>query len=385
MAVIAVAGLRGVPATWGGVEQQCEQLYSRLAARGHRVIIYARTSYIREDIRFSQGMEVRRLPTINTKYTEALVHTFLAIIDVIRRGADILHIYGQGPALLSPLPRIMRPEMRVFFTCGGLDWQRRKWPAWASRIIYLGELCSVRCPHYRIVVSRELQRYYENRHGVPAHYIPNGVINPHRRVPARILELGLGERDYFLVVGRLVPEKRVEDILNAYRAVRPATKLVVVGDSPDQKSYFEHLRNMVKDLPSIMFLGFQFGETLEELYSNARALVSASELEGLPLVLLEAFSYGLPCVVSDIPPHREVLGDQLGLYFPVGNLEQLADRLRIADALDEAAWRRHEQVSLRRIDESFNWDAAADQLESLYLASLQMRIRKPMSRKSTLA
>jgi glycosyltransferase involved in cell wall biosynthesis len=370
MAVIAVTGLRGVPAKWGGVEQQCEQLYSRLAARGHRVIIYARTSYIREDIRSYKGMEVRRLPTINTKYSETFIHTLLAVMDVIRRGADILHIYGQGPSLLAPLPRLLRPTTRIFFTCGGLDWQRKKWPPWAAKIIYLGELCSVHFTHCPIVVSKALRQYYKDRHGVEAFYIPNGVSTAQKRAPDRIRKFGLGHRDYFLVVGRLVPEKRVEDVLKAYRTRRFSTKLVIVGDSPEQRDYVEYLRSLAGDPGRVLFLGFQFDETLAELYSNARAMISASELEGLPLVLLEALSYGLPCVVSDISPHREILGDHLGYFFSVGNLEQLTAHLLELDHLPENALERYEKDSLRRIEDHFSWEAAADKLESLYKASL---------------
>jgi len=152
MARIAVTGLRGVPAAWGGVEHHCEELYSRLAANGHDITIYARSRYVRDDIEFYKGMKIVRLPTINVTGVEALVHTFLSMLHILKTRPDIVHIHAQGPCLLSWAPRLFRPGMRVFFTCHGLDWKRKKWSKLASSIIHLGEVFSAMFPHYRITV-----------------------------------------------------------------------------------------------------------------------------------------------------------------------------------------------------------------------------------------
>jgi glycosyltransferase involved in cell wall biosynthesis len=370
MATIAVTGLRGVPATWGGVERQCEETYSRLSKR-HRIVIYARQYYVPEGLESYRGLTIRVLPTVASKYLETFVHTGLAILDALRQRPDILHIYAQGPCLFSWLPRIFRPRMRVFFTCTGLDWMRKKWPWWASRIIYLGELASVLFPHYRIAVSKDLQKYYERRYGVAMHYIPNGVEFAERRPPDRIRQFGLSPRDYFLFVGRLVPEKRIEDIIEAYIRHSLTSKLVIVGDSAGTEKYAAGLRNMAEGRASIIFAGYQYGEMLKELYSNARAFVAPSELEGLPLTLLEAMSFGLPCIASDIPPHREVVQATDGFLYPTAQVTELARKMAEVDRMSEEELclvGNHAQELLETI---YSWDKVADEIDRLYQESLR--------------
>lgn len=367
---IAVTGLRGVPASWGGVEHHCEEIFSRLAARGHAVTVYARSHYVQNGIQSYKGIVIRRLPTINNKFTEAFIHTVLSTAFILKENPDIIHIHAQGPCMCSWLPRLFRPRMRIFFTCHGLDWKRKKWPWWASRFIYLGELCSTVFPHYRIAVSKDLQKYYIEKYRVPVHYIPNGIKKPERRSPHLIQTFGLSNRNYFLFVGRIVPEKRAEDIIQAYLMKNHKTKLVIVGESADTENYITSLRQMAKNNSSILFVGYQFGEILEELYSNARAFITSSELEGLPITLLEALSYGTLCIASDIQPHQEVLGQVNGLLYRTGDVASLAQLINQADEMSgdmlDAVYRKSAEI----ITELFNWDTAADMLEKLYMESL---------------
>ena len=369
MATIAVTGLRGVPATWGGVERQCEETYARLSKR-YRIVIYARKPYVPEGLEFYRGLTIRALPTVASKYLEAFVHTGLAVVDALRLRPDILHIYAQGPCLFSWLPRIFRPRMRIFFTCTGLDWRRKKWPWWASRIIYLGELASVLFPHYRIVVSKALQEYYKHRHGVATTYIPNGVEPVARRPPNRIRPFGLSGRDYFLFVGRLVPEKRVEDLIEAYSRQALTSKLVIVGDSAGTEDYAAGLRDKAGGRASVIFTGYQYGETLQELYSNARAFVAPSELEGLPLTLLEAMSFGLPCIASDIPPHREVVEATDGFLYPLAQVAELARQMVEVDGMSEKELCRVGNRAQELLESHYSWDKVADQIDRLYQESL---------------
>ncbi len=369
MAKIAVTGLRGVPATWGGVEHQCEQTYARLAARGHQVTIYARTHYVPEGMDFYRGMTVRRLPTINTRYTEAFVHTFLSVLDIIRTQPRIVHIYAQGPCLFSPLVRLFRPRIRIFFTCTGLDWQRKKWPRWASRVIRLGEVFSALFPHYRITVSKDLQNYYRTVYGVSTHYIPNGVEKAKRRAPAIIRDFGLEGGGYFLSVGRLVPEKRIEDLVKAFLAGPRRSKLVIVGGSAGTEEYVERLKEAAAGARNIIFAGYQFGDALAEFFSNALAFVTPSELEGLPLTLLEAMSYGLPCIISDIPPHMEVLDDHR-FKFPVGDVRALSNLMNEIEGMEESELAAVGRHAVEIVERRFDWDGIADQIERLYMESL---------------
>lgn len=363
---VAVTGFRGIPATWGGVEHQCEELYTRLASMGHDITVYARSGYVPVGIRTHRGVRIQRIGTIPGKYTEAIVHTLLSVLHLVLTNPQIVHIYSQGPCVLIPLLKLLRPRIHVVFTCVGLDWRRKKWPGWASRIIKLGEICSARFPDRHVVVSRELQDYYRAEYGVEAITIPNGVNPADPGTLGGVQTFGFEPRGYFLFVGRLVPEKRVEDLLSAYLARPRRSRLVIAGDAAGTESYARRLREMGAASGSVSFVGYQYGRTLGALYANARGFLTASELEGMPLTLLEALAHGLFCIASDIAPHREVLDGAPHALFPVGGLEPLSDGLERLDRMGPAELDALGWEARRHVADCFSWDRAADRLEALY-------------------
>lgn len=370
---VAVMGLRGIPATWGGVEHQCEQLYSRLAAKGIDVTVYARSGYVPPGTTSHKGVRVVSLPTIHTKHLEALVHTFLAVVHAGFSRFDVLHIYSQGPFLLSPLARLLKPGTPLFFTCGGLDWQRRKWSPLASRAIAFGEMLTARLADRVVVVSKALGDYYRRRWNVEALCIVNGVDIPEFTPFDGEGPDGLAPGKYFLFVGRLVPEKRVEDLVAAAKSLPLGHKLAVVGGFAQAGGYESRLNELAGGDPRIVFTGYRYGRDLAALYSNALAYVTASELEGLPLTLLEAMSHGLPCLASDIPPHAEVLEPTACRTFPVHDVLTLSARLAELAAMPEGQRRALGGSCLERVRTGYGWDEAADKLARAYLESVEER------------
>jgi glycosyltransferase involved in cell wall biosynthesis len=360
---IAVIGLRGVPASWGGVERQCEELYSRLA-KEFDVTVYGRRGYLPKGVTSHRGMRVVSLPTIPGKHLEAASHTFFAALHLAFGGYDIVHIYSQGPAMFAPLVRLLAPRAKVFFTCGGLDWRRKKWSGLASAAIQFGEWCSARCTHARVVVSKALEEHYRETYGVSATYIPNGVNIPEDAGSERLAAFGLQPGRYVAFVGRLVPEKRIVDLIDCFRRTQRGLRLVIVGGEAGSPEYAQECVRLGRDA-NVLFAGLQHGETLAQLFAHARAYVSASELEGLPLAALEAMSYKTPCIVSDIAPHREILGD-LGLYFGVGDLAALGKRLDELEAASPEQLRQIGQACQDRARGLFPWDKAAAALAKQY-------------------
>lgn len=361
-----MVGTRGIPATWGGVERQCEELYSRLAGMGFPILVYARRGYVPEGTEHYRGVRVKTLPAPRSTHLEALVHTFLAVLHMafcVR--PRIVHIYSQGPCLLLPLIRLLLPRARIFFTCGGLDWQRRKWSRTASRIIMLGEWFSARLTHVRIMVSRDLARYYEMRYRCACEVIHNGVTLPGETDTAPLANLGLSPGGYTLSVGRLTPEKRVEDMIAAALEASPPVRLAVVGDDASGAGYMARLRAQADGSPDVIFTGYRYDADLAALFAGAMVFVTASELEGLPLTLLEAMSYGVACMASDIPPHREVLGPDHPWYFPVGDVAALAALLSQAASRPEQRIRIGTRLK-QRVTQHFGWDRAATALAALY-------------------
>ena len=364
---VAMIGQRGVPATFGGVEHHVEELGARLAARGHHVRVYCRASYGEDHPLKYRGMELRHLRTPSSKHLDAIAHSGASTVAALAGGYDVIHYHALGPGLAAPLPRLIG-RARVVLTVHGLDDQRAKWGRGAQSVLRTAQWMSAHVPNATIVVSRALGEHYRLRHDRSTVYIPNGVTEPDPRPASAIQDrFGLERGGYLLFVGRLVPEKAPDLLIRAFRRLDRPEKLVVAGGSSFTDDYVAELRRLAGDDPRIVFTDYVYGALLAELYSNAAAFVLPSRLEGLPLTLLEAASYGLPVVASSIPPHVEVLGaDGPGQrLFPVD--DELALAAVLDRTLEHAGWEHTGAVRLRhRVMGTYRWDAVTSATEQLY-------------------
>lgn len=367
-------GQRGVPATFGGVERHVEELGAELVDRGHDVTTFCRTNYVPGRPGHCRGMRLRHLPTVGTKHLDAICHSGLCTAAIVGKGFDIVHYHGLGPGLASPVPRWLS-RAKVVWTVHGRDDQRAKWGLAARQVLGTASWMSARVPDAIIAVSEDLTAFYASRYGRVADYIPNGVVPPTRRLPGATLQrLGLHPGRYLLFVGRLVPEKAPDVLIRAFRRLEGDFRLVIVGGSSFTSSYLTVLEELAASDPRVILVGYQYGEALEELYSNAGVFVLPSSLEGLPLTLLEAGAFGIPIVASDIPPHLEVLGpsDRAGRRtFPPGRETDLVAALyrSLQDPIAEraAADSFRDEVLAR-----YRWDRIADRTEEVYRRILAM-------------
>jgi glycosyltransferase involved in cell wall biosynthesis len=364
---IAMLGLKGLPATYGGVERHVEEVGARLVARGHDVTIYCRTSYGEDVGDEYRGMKLRRLPALATKHLDAISHTALSTADAMSRHFDVIHYHALGPGLLSPIARCARCP-RVVQTVHGLDNERAKWGVAARTILGTAHWVSGHVPDATVVVSRDLGRHYSDRFRHPVTVIPNGV-TPHSQVPATSItqRFGVEAGKYALFVGRLVPEKNPDLLIRAWRNVDGPWRLVVAGGSSFSDAYAVELRRLAGGDDRVVFTDYVYGDALAELFSNAATFVLPSALEGMPLTLLEAASYEAPIVASDIPPHREVLRDD----GPGHHLVPVGDEARLTDVLQrvlDSPASEHDGAAAasRRIVAEYTWDATTEALESLY-------------------
>jgi len=364
---IAMIGQRGIPATFGGIEHHVEELGARLAARGHDVVVYTRTNYADERPTLVRGMRPRYLPTVGSKHLDAIVHSGLSTVDVMARGADIVHYHAVGPGIPAILPRFAG-RARVVLTVHGLDAERAKWSATARTVLNLAQWLSARVPDETIVVSRDLERHYRDRFRRRTTYIPNGVAEAHPRPAEEIRRRwGLSTGSYLLFLGRLVPEKAPDLLIRAFRRLETSHRLVVAGGSSFTDDYVRGLRALVANDDRIVLPGYVYGELLQELYANAAAFVLPSSLEGLPLTLLEAASYGLPLVTSDIAPNLEVVGHDA----PGHRVFHVGDEIGLAAALerilaDPPGERAGGEDLRRHVMSAYSWDTAAEMTESVY-------------------
>jgi glycosyltransferase involved in cell wall biosynthesis len=368
-------GQKGIPATFGGVEYHVDELSRSLASAGAEVVVYVRSWYTERGIQSAGGVRLCHVPTLRTKHLDASVHSLLCSVHALLQRADIVHYHGIGPALFSAIPRLF--GKKVIVTVHRLDWQTEKWGAVAKALLKAGEWVSVTVPDRTIVVSEDLKRYILARYGKTTDHIPHGISLPQARPPRIIRERhGLRGNDYVLFMGRLVPEKRVDWLVQSFCELRLADsrfggmRLVVAGGSSSTDRYVERLRGLSSSCEAVVYTGYVTGAEKEELLSNALVFALPSYLEGFPIVLLEAKSYGVCCLVSDIPPHREAIrGGVDGVLFDARNRSDLTSKLGalLSDPGRAASLgkRAREEMSQRP-----GWDEVAGKTLEVYRAVL---------------
>ena len=371
---IAMIGVRGVPATFGGIERHVEELGARLAARGHDITVFCRSNYGGAGSGSHRGMRLASRPTVGTKHLDAIAHSGLATVEAMAASYDVLHYHAIGPGMLAVLPRYLG-RARVVLTVHGRDDERAKWGRGARAVLGTASWLSARVPDATIVVGRHLERYYHEVHGRRTVYVPNGVqaATP-RPANGTLARLGLAPGRYLLFVGRLVFEKAPDLLLRTFRRLPGDHRLVLAGDTSFTDRFTGDLRRLAAHDPRVVLPGYVYGAELQELYSNAAAFVLPSLLEGLPLTLLEAASYGLPVVASSIPPHLEVLGSAgpgRRLHRP-GDGDQLLGVL--GQVLADPRTERAGAVELRdQVLRAYRWDDVTERTEAVYRSVLRGR------------
>lgn len=364
---VAMIGQRGLPATHGGVERHVQELSSRLAASGHEVTVFTRPAYTDPALHEHEGVRLVSLPTIGTKHLDAIVHSLLCSFGVWRGGYDVVHYHSAGPCLTAPLARLR--GRKVVVTLHGQDWRRAKWGRFASLMLRAGEWIALRVPHATISVSSLLAEEYAGQGARRVVHVPNGVVvEEGPDDTAYLREAGLAGEPYVLWVGRLVPEKGVHTLIDAWEAASRPAGLVIAGDTSHSDAYVRSLRERGE---GAVFTGYVYGGRLATLFRNAALFVLPSELEGLPIVLLEALAYGTPVLCSDIPPNVEILGEQ-GRYFRAGDAGDLAAKL--TEALRSAGELKGEAMARRaRVAAGYDWASVARRTEDVYRAVLAGR------------
>ncbi|HAG82605.1 MAG TPA: glycoside hydrolase [Cyanobacteria bacterium UBA12227] len=367
---IAVIGAKGLPAKQGGIEHHCEELYYRMVQKGHSVDLFARSSYTGSSVLHTytiDGVQVISLPCLNVKGMDALLSSALGAIATLGTKYDIIHFHALGPALFSWLPKIASTA-KVIVTCHGLDWRRSKWSKASSLLIRFGERAAVRWADRLIVVSQDLQAYFQKTYGKETIYIPNAPSSFEEPDPTFSFgtSLGLKPKHYIVFVGRLVPEKCPDLLISAFQTLEPSEcKLALVGGSSDTREYTTKLINLAGHNPDVIFTGEVTGTHVAEILRQAKLFVLPSELEGLPLSLLEAMQAGVPILASNIPVHQQLIGTQRGLLFPVNNLETCARWLNwgLQHPQELAIMAKNAQEYVKA---NYNWNDITSQTLNIY-------------------
>lgn len=367
-------GHKRIPSREGGVEIVVEQLATRMSALGHEVTVYNRKgAHVsgKENTTFEykkkfnyKGIHVITIPTFEKKSLNAIVYSFLAALHAAVHSYDVVHFHAEGPCVMIPLVKLS--GKRCVATIHGLDWQRSKWGGFATRFLLFGEKMAAKYADEIIVLSKNVQAYFRETYGRDVQYIPNGV-DKQEKIASQIItrKYDLKGRDYYLFLARIVPEKGLHYLIKAYEQLKTDKKLVIAGGSSHTDEYMDTIKGMCEKNPDIIMTGFVQGQELQELFSNCYAYILPSDIEGMPISLLEAMSFGCNCLVSNIAENMEVVKDK-AFSFEKSNVDSLSDSLRELEDLSMEEWEQKGAVIQKYVQENFGWDDVTMQTVKLY-------------------
>jgi glycosyltransferase involved in cell wall biosynthesis len=361
---IAFIAIKSMP-YGGGIEKSTEEVGSILAKRGHEVLVYCGSLY-GKSARLYRGMKIRKIGALRAKSLQKVSLSLFATLHLLaKENPDIAHFHTVG-SYFSLLPRLK--GIKTVAQIHSREWKKGKWNALVKMFLRLSDYPSCKFPNEVIAVSQVLKKYYEEKYCIKVSYIPNGVDTPRQRQTELIKEMGLYRDSYILYMGRISREKGVHLLIDAYNQLKPDKALVLAGDFADDKKYENLVRQQASSNTSIYLLGFVKGQLQEELFSNAYLYVLPSEIEGLPISLLEAMSYGNSCLVSDIPENLEALNGH-GYTFRNRDSRDLKEVLSLLLGRKDLVEAKKDGAR-RHVMENYSWDRIVDRYEELYTGML---------------
>ena len=369
---IAMIGHKRIPSREGGVEVVVEELSTRLVNRGHCVEVYNRkgknvqdknADLDKQNLKEYKGVRIITIPTINKKGIDALIYSFLGSIRAIFGKYDVIHYHAEGSCAMLWIPHLFKK--RIVVTIHGLDWQRSKWGGFATKYIKFGEKCAAKYADEIIVLSKGVQKYFKDTYGRETNFIPNGVEKPEIKEANIITEkYGLKKDDYILFLARIVPEKGLHYLIDAFKQIKTDKKLVIAGGASHTNDYLEEIKKKASEDDRIIMTGFVQGEELEELFSNCYLYCLPSDIEGMPISLLEAMSYGKNCLVSNIEENIQVC-EEYADTFEKSNVDDLKEKLEICLNREENERKDSKEISGYVLNK-YNWDDVVKKTEKLY-------------------
>jgi len=347
----------------GGIEKLTYELGNRLVKRGQEVTVYSMKHYGDSHKEFG-GIKIVRVPAIPMRATEKLSASTFAAFHAFsqKKIPDIIHLHSVAAGAFAWMLNLRGAACVI--QMHGIEWKRSRWGIIGKSVLKFLEKWSLRRTPFCTAVSEQQCEFFSREYGISAKYIPTGV-EIKSKVPAQeIFKLGLKPKYYILFASRLVKEKGAHYLIPAFRKLNHDVKLVIAGDARGEEVYKEKLRHLAGDDKRIVFPGFVSGRLLEELFSHALIYVQPSELEGKSIALLEAMSYGNPCLVSDIPENIETVGSE-GKYFKNKDIQGLKEGLDwLLD--NPGAAQNLGQRAKKRVKDKFSWDFVTKEFEDFY-------------------
>ena len=360
---VALLGTRGIPANYGGFETFYENLAPRLVERGHEVAVYNRPHVVgHRNLRQYRGVDLVHLPSIPAKHLDTITHTAVSVVRALPARYDIVYVCGVGNTPLVWIPRLSGAQ--VVLNVDSADWRRAKWGAIPRAYLRQMERFSSVAANVVVVDSEAIGRRYRDDYGIETLFVPYGA-NIVRNEGLEALEMwGLESGKYVLWVGRLEPETRVEELIEAFgKASMEGFKLVVLGDAPFADEYKQKLYSL--STPAVVFTGRQFGEAYQQLSCHAFAYVQTSPTSGTSPALLDQMAVGNAVIARGTPTNSEVIAGA-GLTYPEDDpIDGLTDALGRLTR-DDGLVQRLRTAAVQRIRDRYSWEHVTDVYEDLF-------------------
>ena len=372
---IAIMGIRGIPANYGGFETFAEHIAPLLVEKGHDVTVYGRSKNVTYKDEYYKGVRLIILPTITHKYLDTVAHTFLCGLHSLQERFDVILMCNSANSIFAFIPRLV--GQKIALNVDGLEWQRAKWNKLGQWYYKLSEFVATFSPNVVVTDAKIIQNYYLQKYKKTSTYIPYG--SPVEKVDTKdALDLfGVKPDEYVLYVSRLEPENNAHLVIKAFEKVKTNLKLVIVGDAPYSREYIKELKS-TKD-PRIVFTGYVFGNGYREFQSNAYFYVQATEVGGTHPALLESMGHGNCVLGNDVPEHREVLEDA-GVYFNTEDRDNLKNRMQfLLDNPDVVEEKR--KLALERIQQNYTWEKVTSEYEALFFKMVGGKVRITQGKK----
>lgn len=366
---IAIMGIRGIPANYGGFETFAEYLAPRLVDLGHDVTVYGRSNNIKYKDQYYNGVRLVILPTFSHKYFDTVAHTFLCALHSLKESFDVILICNSANSIFAFIPRLR--GQKVALNVDGLEWKRKKWNKLGQMFYKMSEYIATMSPNVVVTDARDIQKYYLEKFKKSSTYIPYGSLLGRLETHKVLDEFSVKPGEYILYVSRLEPENNAHLVIKAFEKVKSDLKLVVVGDAPYSNEYIKELRN-TKD-PRIIFTGYIFGDGYREFQSNAYLYIQATEVGGTHPALLEAMGHGNCVLANDVPEHQEVLEDA-GFYFNTDESDHLKNQIQYLLENPKLVEEKR-KMAVKRIEQNYTWDKIASDYEDLFLKMAKAKKR----------
>lgn len=366
---IALMGTRGVPSSYSGFETCVEQLGRRLVERGHEVTVYCRKHHITYSEPTYKGMRLVKLSTVQNKYLDTIVHSFISSLHALSQHFDIGLYFIAGNSPITWIPRLV--GTKTILNVDGLDWEREKWPMLAKKYIQFSEFLATKLPSQYLTDCAVVQDYYSTRYKNKPPYIPYGsevtILPPGETLKKFRLE----KNKYILFVGRLVPENCAHHLITAFKKLDTDLKCVIVGSSSYSDDYIKELHALAEGDPRIVFTGYAFGSDYHELGSNAHIFVETSGVGGTHPALTEAMGFGSCSIVNNTPANLETIADAGFSYDGKIGGEDLHLVLRKLIA-DQNLIEEYRKRAYTRANTYYSWETVTDEYERMFFKLLKL-------------